>query len=77
MKFTIKEWKLKELYVKRSQIIFPVYQRQEVWSEGNSNSLLIPFLKGLIYQNSTYNIRLMMQVMKDGTVLMDTKEYQP
>lgn len=40
MKFTIKEWKLIELYMKRSQINFPVYQRQEVWSEGK-NSLLV------------------------------------
>lgn len=47
MKFTVKEWKLIELYMKRNQINFPVYQRQEVWSEGKNSLLVDSIFRGI------------------------------
>ena len=47
MKFTVKEWSLIELYIKRNQIKFPVYQRQEVWSEGKNKLLIDSIFRGI------------------------------
>lgn len=47
MKFTVKEWSLIELYMKRNQIKFPVYQRQEVWSEGKNKLLIDSIFRGI------------------------------
>jgi len=47
LRFTVKEWKLIELYLKRNQINFPVYQRQEVWSEGQNKLLIDSIFRGI------------------------------
>ena len=47
MKFTVKEWKLIELYMKRNQIQFPVYQRHEIWSEGKNSLLVDSIFRGI------------------------------
>ena len=47
MRFTVKEWPLIELYMKRNQIKFPVYQRQEVWSEGKNKLLIDSIFRGI------------------------------
>jgi len=47
LKFAVKEWSLIELYMKRNQIKFPVYQRQEVWSEGKNKLLIDSIFRGI------------------------------
>ncbi len=47
MRFRVKEWKLIELYMRRNQIKFPIYQRQEVWSEGKNKLLVDSIFKGI------------------------------
>jgi len=47
LRFTVKEWKLIELYLRRNQINFPVYQRQEVWSEGQNKLLIDSIFRGI------------------------------
>lgn len=47
LKFTVKVWKLEELYIRRNQIEFPVYQRGEVWSEGKKKLLIDSIFKGI------------------------------
>ena len=40
-------WNLQQLYIKRNQINFPVYQRQEVWSEGKKALLIDSIFRGI------------------------------
>lgn len=47
MRFTVKEWPLIELYMKRNQIKFPIYQRKEVWSEGKNKLLIDSIFRGI------------------------------
>jgi hypothetical protein len=47
LKFKVKEWNLQQLYIKRNQINFPVYQRQEVWSEGKKALLIDSIFRGI------------------------------
>lgn len=47
LRFEVKEWKLIELYFKRNQINFPVYQRQEVWSVGQNKLLIDSIFRGI------------------------------
>ena len=47
MKFTVREWSLLELYVKRNQINFPIYQRQEVWPEHRKALLIDSIFRGI------------------------------
>lgn len=47
MKFRVKEWSLIELYKKRNQLNFPVFQRGMVWSEKKNKLLIDSILKGI------------------------------
>jgi len=47
MKFEIEEWKLEELYKRRNQINFPVFQRGVVWSEGKNKLLVDSIMRGI------------------------------
>ena len=47
MKFTIEAWTVLELYKRRHQIQFPVYQRGEVWSEHKRMLLIDSILRGI------------------------------
>jgi len=60
MKFTVKEWSLLELYLKRNRINFPVYQRGEVWSEEQRRLLVDSVFRGIDIP------KLYLQYFKDG-----------
>ncbi len=47
MIFKITEWTLLELYKRRNRIYFPVYQRGEVWSEGQKALLVDSIFRGI------------------------------
>lgn len=47
MKFNIVEWTLLDLYKRRNQISFPVYQRQEIWYEDKKKLLIDSIFRGL------------------------------
>src|SRR3989344_9171425 len=46
MKFKVKQWTVEELYKRRNKILFPVYQRTEVWHENKKSLLIDSIFKG-------------------------------
>lgn len=47
MKFTVKQWKLSELYERRYQINFPVFQRGNVWFQDKQRLLIDSIFRGI------------------------------
>jgi len=47
MKFKVRQWTLIDLYKRRNQINFPVYQRGEVWYEERKKLLVDSILQGI------------------------------
>lgn len=59
MKSKIKEWKILDLYKRRDQILFPVYQRGNVWYDDKRSTLIDSIMRGIdvpkLYLQKTKN----------------------